>query len=48
MRACAQVMPPEGWMPAGYAPFRELTRQLTNRLTVPNLAYGWPAELGGV
>ncbi len=34
-------------MPKGHPVPYALTRHLVNRLTVPNVRYGWPAELGG-
>ncbi len=41
-------MPPD-WLPQGmdFTKPSDLTTMLVNRLTVPNMRYGHPAELGG-
>ncbi len=41
-----QVHPPAGWAPEGVIRKEDMV-QMVNRLTVPNMNLGYPAELGG-
>ncbi len=43
-----QIPFPKDWTDPSFPESKDWTRVLINRLTVPNMAYGYPAELGGL